>query len=507
MSELINLADKPIKNLLDKYKKEYAFFTLSIAKNKEEEFSDGRRFSLKIPQLQLSGLLEVLSEDSLRCGAFSTGVSSLNEMQIKKVLDGCEDDLHRVAIDLPEKKFFPEKDFMQKKIKKLSVPREIKEELRNASEIEDAKYQVIAGYELNELVSLSMDTNGREVLQWKPEFLAHVSVEITPDQKVRRIIGLMPKNNKEIRQIQELIKYLPDITLDSSIRSAKTFSDLSNALHKIALESKKDQVKIENGLHDIITPFSTWAHEIIGHPFEEEVRCERITKEQPLYHETPFFKEGERVSKNLSLIDNPGMKIKNKRLIGGFDYDDEMFKSEKKVLIDNGRITGRMLGSKFSDGKEVGNARFQAIGAIPIPRMSVTHVLPDKNGFKSLEEMCESCEKETVVTFKSIAEVNSFSAHFIVGSNNAGYEIELSPETYLYKKNRLFPVKNPHLFSSGIYQLLGKIELSNDKMMVYDVGKCSKANPGLWYGPDDVFSSQFTPMALIPFVQVRVFEK
>ncbi|MCW1298328.1 MAG: metallopeptidase TldD-related protein, partial [Candidatus Parvarchaeota archaeon] len=353
----------------------------------------------------------------------------------------------------------------------------------------------------------SMNTNDIEVLRWQPQFITSIKVEIAPEQSIQRFIGIIPRSNSDIRRIEELIKYTPDVTLESRIKNARSFSELSSSLYEIAIKSKKNQIKIQNGLYDVITPFSTWAHEIIGHPFEEEVRIERITKEQPPYHETPLFKKGDKISENLSLADDPKIKVEGKRLIGGFDYDDEMFKSERKVLIQNGIVTGRTLGSKYSDGKEVGNARFQEVGAIPIPRMSVTHVLPDKEGFKTLEEMCEACENDTIVTFKNMAEVNSFSAHFIVGAGHNGYEMELSPETYLYKNGNLLPIKNIHLFSSGIYQLLGKIQLSNENMMVYEMGKCIKDNPGLWYGNDDVPSSQFTPMALIPFIQVRVFDR
>jgi predicted Zn-dependent protease len=440
----------------------------------------------------------------------------ISEKDVELLIARARENVIRTEVIIPKKELpYPNKSYMGKD-RDIPVPSDFIKNFKNAKM--ESEFDIYVKYNFKQRKIYQLDSNGFEIFQTIPNFYLFFEVYTSPEESVYRVLGVNPRSRKDINQLDRLIRFIPDVSPEQHLRDATSYEGLMKKLVKIAEESSKNRCAIENGMYDVITPMGTPFHEIFGHHFEGKIKTAKIYPEESNYEPQPIFDErtgGLSMPESLSLIDNPLMDsggeiegLKGLRLYGGFDYDLEMFPAERKVLIDSGKITGRMLGSRYADVSETGNAMSDLFSFIPFPRMSILYAPAAKEGPDSLKEMIEMASgKNVLITLKDIGECFTEEALACVGKINSDVWrlLDLSPEAYTVKDGNLVSVKTPFYFNTTCYQVLPNIALSKDDMLYYDVGHCAIYNPIGEY--DMTPSSQVVPMKLIKNTQVVTYRK
>ncbi|BBB32480.1 protease TldD [Thermotomaculum hydrothermale] len=191
-------------------------------------------------------------------------------------------------------------------------------------------------------------------------------------------------------------------------------------------------------------------HESVGHPLEADF----IRKKSSAY----TGRVGEKVASSLCTIVDDGTIPEN---TGSLNFDDELVKTEKTVLIEKGilkrfmtdRLNADLLSIPYS-----GNGKRESFKSNPIPRMRVTYL---DAGEDNPEDIIKSVEKGIMCCSFAGGQVDISSGDFVFVPNES-YYIENGEVKY--------PVKNLTLIGNGP-DVLTKVD-----MVGYDL----KFSSGNW---------------------------
>ncbi|MFW9853296.1 MAG: metallopeptidase TldD-related protein [Candidatus Thorarchaeota archaeon] len=319
-----------------------------------------------------------------------------------------------------------------------------------------------------------VNSRGGKVVQTVPFFLIGFRCGYQPIP-TSRDISLVCNSERDIKNMVNSIKFLPDPTPDRRIKKSKTFSEAFQELSKISRKLKfgnlqKAGLKLK-GLYDVIVITGVPFHEIFGHQFEEPIRMLE-------FGESATFRYGQNVNEKIIFKDDPSQTV-NGLKVQGFTYVDPYGrKREPRIHIENGKVK-EFLGSEYVDSEKfkdylgleksefVGNASQYIDGAFPQPRMSCTFL----DGTK------ESIDWEG----KIVVVPNEGSTD----TRTKNYEVK-SSECYVIKDGEPKRV-NPLKVSGGINQAFENLHVLDD--VTYQIGMCEKLNP--------VYNSIYNPEPLI----------
>lgn len=522
MVNLPEYARTPIKKFIREMRDvaDYTHVYLEHKKIQGGKFRDGKAYNPTVEYL-LGIRITFIKENELFLYSATEDLPSARTSRedVEFLIKKARENIIKTDVIIPKKELpLPEKSYVEEDMN-LVIPSEFIKEVKEASKNKDLSLRVFTKYTATQRTIYQRDSNNVEVFQVIPNLYLKFTIFISPEESISRSLGANVVNQTDINNLPRLIKTIPDISLEQSLRDASSYSELVLELSRMAKNISENGIKIRNGLYDIITPSSTILHEIFGHSFEGDIKLSRKEWEESKYEVRPIF-EGFAGSvslpKTLSLIDSPLLEtssrfdiLQNFWLFGGFNYDFEMFPAEEKVLVNKGKITGRKLGSRFSDVNETGNAISSEFSFIPQPRTSILYALPAKNGPKSVEEMGEMVSKKenVLVMYKSAGEYLGEDAIARIGKigEEEEKELDLSTEVYFLKEGELIPVRTPLHLTLPIYQISSQLIFSNQDLYFYDIGYCGKVTPT---GEEDfVPSSQVGPMMLMKNIPVLTYEK
>ena len=295
-----------------------------------------------------------------------------------------------------------------------------------------------------------------------------------------RDIAAVCTSEEDVKRLIELIAFLPDPTLDKSIKKSDSFSEAFHRLHSIsALQypSLEEAGISPANLYDVVVLTGTPVHEVFGHHFEEPIHFLG-------YNETPTFKHGQVIeNKDLILMDNPHLTIADFKPVGFTITDAYGRRRPARIHIKDGKCM-EFLGSEYGDPDKlnkylnlgdtgenihVGNAGQGIDGHFPQPRMSCT-ILDGKTEQIDLEGK--------IVVVSNEGHTSPQDKTYALGA----------AECYVIKDGK--PMKVPPLrITGGVYQALANMRLLDD--WTYNVGNCGKPAPQT-RGMATVAVSEFT---------------
>lgn len=280
-----------------------------------------------------------------------------------------------------------------------------------------------------------------------------------------RSLSAVCSSESDVKKITNLIKCLPDPTLDKRIRNS---SGLSEAFHELYNISKLKygylkETKLNPGkVHDVIVLSGIPVHEIFGHHFEEQVRLMN-------FGESNAFELGQQVNNDIIMSDNPSQKVGGLRVVGFTNIDAYGRERKERTHIKNNEVVG-FLGSEYIDTEMiknfygmdksdfVGNASQFIDGCFPQARMSCT-VLDGRTEKLDHDEM------------EKMIHLVSNSGH--TNNQEKTYQID-SSECYVIEDGepkRLLPLQ----INGAILPALEQLVLLDE--FIYDSGVCGKSNP------------------------------
>jgi TldD protein len=196
-------------------------------------------------------------------------------------------------------------------------------------------------------------------------------------------------------------------------------------------------------------------HEALGHTLEGDF----------LYKKTSVFHDqiGNQIGNdNITVVDEGN--IVGRR--GSLNMDDEGEKTQRNVLIENGKLVKFMhdrLSAKLTSSEVTGNGRRENYMFAPMPRMTNTFMM---NGNNSREEMIKSVNNGIYVDALGGGSVDIVSGQFNFTVNNA----------WLIKNGKLImPIEGATLIGSGP-EVIKKIKMiGNDLKLDNGFGTCGKS--------------------------------
>tara|TARA_B110000438_G_C15816814_1_gene652349 strand:- start:1812 stop:3224 length:1413 start_codon:yes stop_codon:yes gene_type:complete len=196
-------------------------------------------------------------------------------------------------------------------------------------------------------------------------------------------------------------------------------------------------------------------HEALGHTLEGDF----------LYKKTSVFHDqiGNQIGNdNITVVDEGN--IAGRR--GSLNMDDEGEKTQRNVLIENGKLVKFMhdrLSAKLTNSEVTGNGRRENYMFAPMPRMTNTFMM---NGSNSREEMIKSVSNGIYVDALGGGSVDIVSGQFNFAVNNA----------WLIKNGKLImPIEGATLIGSGP-EVIKKIKMiGNDLKLDNGFGTCGKS--------------------------------
>jgi len=196
-------------------------------------------------------------------------------------------------------------------------------------------------------------------------------------------------------------------------------------------------------------------HEALGHTLEGDF----LYKKTSVFHDQIGNKIG---NENITVVDEGN--IFGRR--GSLNMDDEGEKTQRNVLIENGKLVKFMhdrLSAKLTKNTPTGNGRRENYMFAPMPRMTNTFMM---NGKNTREEMIKSVKKGIYVDALGGGSVDIVSGQFNFAVNNA----------WLIENGKLTaPVEGATLIGSGP-EVIKKIEMiGNDLKLDNGFGTCGKS--------------------------------
>jgi TldD protein len=199
-------------------------------------------------------------------------------------------------------------------------------------------------------------------------------------------------------------------------------------------------------------------HEAVGHGLEGDA----VRKKTSSFHNLL----GEQIaSSGITVVDDG--TIENRR--GSINIDDEGTRSQRNVLIENGKLVGFMydrMNSRLMGKAATGNGRRESYLHVPLPRMTNTFMTA---GNARLDEMIASVKNGVFAKSFSDGQVDVASGKFVFSAS----------EAYLIENGRVtLPVKGAMLIGDGP-SILKKISMvGSDFSLDPGVGTCGK--DGQW---------------------------
>jgi TldD protein len=196
-------------------------------------------------------------------------------------------------------------------------------------------------------------------------------------------------------------------------------------------------------------------HEALGHTLEGDF----LYKKTSVFHDQIGNKIG---NDNITVVDEGN--IAGRR--GSLNMDDEGEKTQRNVLIENGKLIKFMhdrLSAKLTNNEVTGNGRRENYMFAPMPRMTNTFMM---NGNNSREEMIRSVKNGIYVDALGGGSVDIVSGQFNFAVNNA----------WLIENGKLTtPVEGATLIGSGP-EVIKKIKMvGNDLKLDNGFGTCGKS--------------------------------
>ena len=380
-------------------------------------------------------------------------------------------------------------------------------ELKCASDIEcgDLKIRPITSYELLRRRLYLTNSEGIEVETEQNDFRTICKLERLDERKFQRRIGCSFKNEQDLKQLKRMIKHTEDITPDQHIKKSSDFIELNNNLFELCAASQLDhrQKRVRSTLYTVITPFTGFIHEAIGHPFEEKFYFERQSVDESRYYAAPLYpKTHQKFPEFITFADNPKKRISNLSLFGTKRYDDEGLKTTNKVLISGGQITGQRIGSCFSNGISDGNAYASDLDGLPMPRMSISTLEHNPIGAKDMIELIEIAKeinKNPIIICVDYAGQMEEFGNFRLGCEKN----PTSAEAYEYnpKSGEFVPIKNPVVMVGNAYNSLSNCITADKWSLSVDAGFCGVDNPVKYFSAYKP-TSQVAPLGILQNVDV-----
>ena len=246
------------------------------------------------------------------------------------------------------------------------------------------------------------------------------------------------------------------MTIDSYINENnwKQVCDEAFRQAEMNLDAKKApagemDVVLNNGWSGVLL------HEALGHTLEGDF----LYKKTSVFHDQIGNKIG---NENITVVDEGN--ISGRR--GSLNMDDEGEKTQRNVLIENGKLVKFMhdrLSAKLTKNTPTGNGRRENYMFAPMPRMTNTFMM---NGKNTREEMIKSVKKGIYVDALGGGSVDIVSGQFNFAVNNA----------WLIENGKLIaPVEGATLIGSGP-EVIKKIEMvGNDLTLDNGFGTCGKS--------------------------------
>ena len=356
--------------------------------------------------------------------------------------------------------------------------------------------------------SVFVNTSGAHILQPLHSLILSFAAKIDAESPLYRTVGFSPKRVADLKKIYDLFGHVTDINIEGKLSGCKDSQDIMTGLRDIGIGVLNAEEKISSGRYTIVTPSLTHTHEFAGHACESNLIKPRKHLMQGPYVEEDMFPEGlDLESPGFNLTDNPHAQLEGLDLVATYKFDKEGIRTRPKELIRRGIVLPQKLGSRYSEGNDIGNAECYAGIAIAQPRMSVTDTAPTPDGPRSIAELCETTNRPTIVCLKDVGWVDSQHGMFQLGSNlydgDGG-----NPEAYLVVKGKAYPIKNPFLIAGSCYMPLENAVMGNKELVTTTTGACGKGNPTM---SEDVWdhtpSTQVGPLAALPLVGVRTFRR
>jgi TldD protein len=197
-----------------------------------------------------------------------------------------------------------------------------------------------------------------------------------------------------------------------------------------------------------------WLHEAVGHGLEGDFN----RKQTSIY----TGRVGETVASELCTVVDDAT-VTNAR--GSLNIDDEGTAGQKKVLIENGRLTGYMqdrLNAQLMNSARTGSGRRQSYKHIPMPRMTNTFLA---NGNHDREEIIGSVQR------------GFYAKHFSGGQvdiSNGNYVFNVT-EGYMIENGKIGrPVRGATLIGNGPNDLTRVSMVGNNMQLDPGIGMCGK---------------------------------
>lgn len=297
-------------------------------------------------------------------------------------------------------------------------------------------------------VSASAYDSHSSILIFNSEGLAVEDVRVHS----RFSIGVTASDGKEIYSgsespgAQRGFEFFESLNIDNLAKSAGERALLM--LSAGYARGKKMPVVMGNGFGGVIF------HEACGHPLETEA----IRKKS-----SPFTgKLNERIAAEcLTAIDDG--TIPNSW--GSINIDDEGYKPEKTVLIENGILKNYLsdrIGSIEVGVRRTGSARRESYSYAPVSRMRNTYIAA---GNSSREDMISSVEEGLYAKKMGGGSVNPATGEF-------NFSVE---EAYMIRKGKIAePVRGATLIGKG-HEILPKISMVGNDLEI-SAGMCGAAS-------------------------------
>lgn len=231
----------------------------------------------------------------------------------------------------------------------------------------------------------------------------------------------------------------------------------------VALEAKASK---PSSLPIVMAPGwpAVMIHEAVGHGLEGDA----IRKGSSVY----AGQLGKQVAaKDVTIIDQGNLQDRR----GSLNFDDEGFKTGKKVLIENGILVGHMQDQKNAKlmGEDItGNGRRQSYNHRPMPRMTNTFM---ESGAYTPEEVVGAVKKGVYIAGMSGGSVDTTTGKFNFVVTEA-YPIENGQVQYDS------PIKDVTVQGNGPEAMKNVKMIGNDSCLDSGIGVCGKAGQSVPVG-------------------------
>ncbi len=293
---------------------------------------------------------------------------------------------------------------------------------------------------MNDSTSYILFFNSEGLLTWDYRPLTNISARTIMEENGRI------ENTSNAKSYRMGFEFLTNDMIDNLAREA---IDQTSLLFKAGKPKAGEmEVVMGPGRSGILL------HEAMGHSFEADFNRKK----------TSIFsdKMGKKIGEDFITIIDDGT-IPNNR--GSLNIDDEGFKTERTVLVQNGVLTSYIhdrISAKYYNVKPTGNGRRQDFRNVPIPRMRSTSM---ENGPHEKDEIIASVKQGIYVDNFSNGQVN-------IGPGDFTFFVKFG---YLIENGKLtMPIKDINIIGNGPQALADITMVANDMQLSDSTWTCGK---------------------------------